>query len=248
MNSSTTSDKSHPLLADTKIVLFDFDGVIVDSSLDIISAVNETLSNFGYRPIANEKIISFVGDGARKLIFRSLQCSMEHLQHKQDLPVDKLEDMYLWYVDYYAAHAVEQSLIYEGIPELIETLFVLGMRSGIVSNKPFAITNNILDYFDLSDFFDTVICAEQVKKMKPDPEGINLAVTTIYEANKAFLQNPILPENVLMIGDTATDIKAGHNFGCKTCAFMSGLGNKEKLCAENADISIDEIKQLLHYL
>lgn len=229
-------------------VIFDFDGVIVNSAADIASAVNETLRHFHYKPLSPRLITGFIGNGVRNLLLKSLQASLDSF--KSDVPIDKLDTILSYFQNYYREHAVEQTVLYDYIPESLETLYALGMRLAVVSNKPLAITEAILEHFDLSDFFDAVIGPELLTKIKPDPEGIALAVKTVNSHNA---QSPhFMPitdaAHVVMVGDSAVDVQAARHFGATSCAFLAGLGDSDNLLAEKPDFVIRNMHELIDIL
>lgn len=215
-----------------KTILFDFDGVILNSAPDICNAVNATLMHFSLPHILSEKIISFVGDGAKKLIERALcySCAQANLQRQHSV-----DDILQWYLNYYTEHAVIDSVLYPHVIQTLEVLAIQKMRMGIVSNKPLVITKKILSHFSIDVFFDCIICPEIVHHIKPHPEGILKALEELHAD----------AGSTLMVGDSATDIQAARNAHVFSCAFLNGLGNRSSLCAENADFEVSDFMELL---
>jgi phosphoglycolate phosphatase-like HAD superfamily hydrolase len=91
-----------------------------------------------------------------------------------------------------------------------------------------------LKHLDIYNLFDIVVCPEQVTNLKPHPEELFYALKSINANRGTNIKNT----NVLMVGDSATDIQAGKAFGGKTCAITGGYGDTAELLAENADIVI----------
>lgn len=230
-----------------KAVIFDFDGVIANTAEDISRSVNATLEHFGYKPLSNKQIIIFVGNGAEKLLKRSIAAS---LQISKETPPQEpsFEDVYNWYIEYYKQHCIEETTLYPGVLGLLELLAIEEIPVAIVSNKPHEITDAILNKLDIGRYFASIIGPEQTSHVKPDPEGLILAMEHINEKQKSAGLPAIFPENVLMVGDAATDIQAGKNAGTKTCAIMTGYGNKEKLAASGADVSLLVVSELIVYM
>ncbi|MCR5288694.1 MAG: HAD hydrolase-like protein [Treponema sp.] len=214
-----------------RAVVFDCDGVIINSAADMAAAVNATLAHFGLALLPEQKIVSFVGNGAKKLIERSIIAA----DPENPCDEERVQSVLTWYKCYYNNHAVDRTMLYPGFYDLIQSLFIHGYQMAVVSNKPLETTREILSYFDIEDYFECIIGPEIVKQMKPDPEGLALALR---EINKKNAENPIRPEQLLMVGDSHVDIQTGHNFKCATCAVTGGLGNQEKLAAEHADITV----------
>ena len=233
-----------------RVVLFDFDGVIIDSSKDIAAAVNQTFSHFGYGNLTEPEIIKNVGHGAQHLLAACLNdiCIKNHKSFNPEL----LPEIKNWYIDYYNSHAVVKTEIYPGVMELLYQLSLEDIRMGIVSNKPIKVTETILEHFDIIDYFDVMVGPELIKEMKPAPDGIKLAVERINKWITAIGETEITPEQVLMVGDSGVDIKAAKAFGAKSCGVLGGIGNPEGVKAENptflvntlAEFSMDDIKRI----
>ncbi len=228
-------------------VVFDCDGVVIDSGADMASAVNSTLAHFGLCRLPESQIVSFVGNGARMLIVRSVAAAegKTEAELSADIRIDGILD---WYKAYYNDHAVERTVLYPGYRELLETLAARGYHMAVVSNKPLETTRRILEHFSIAGHFDAVVGPEMLKRIKPDPEGLALALLCINEKRAAESRPLLQPAQVLMVGDSWVDIRTGRNFGCNTCAVTGGLGDSEKLAAEHADMTVTyagELAQLL---
>ena len=208
-----------------KAVIFDFDGVIADTGLDIVASVQAAQREFATEVLEYPEIMACVGHGAKYLIDGTMA----------SLPENTLADALAWYKKYYEAHPCDHTRLYPGFYELLEKLQSQGIKMSIVSNKPEAITELIVNKLGISEFFTKVIGPESVKRMKPDPEGLLLCLSAMHTENK----------EALMIGDSYTDIMAGKAAGMKTCAILYGYGDKAKLKAENADFSASAASEIL---
>lgn len=211
------------------VVIFDFDGVIIDSGPDIANAMQHTLRNFN-RPVLTEKeIISYVGHGAEVLVRRCLkECGEELI--KAAIP---------FYRKYYLDNALIKTRLYPGVKE---TLAVLkeqeNKQIALVTNKPEDITAKILAGLGIKDFFELILGPESVKQMKPDPEGIK----------KVLAAFETVAEKAIMVGDSWVDVIAGRNADTVTCGVTYGLGNREELIKSAPDFLIDSLTQLPGYL
>lgn len=210
-------------------VIFDFDGVIIDSGLDIANAVKHTLKRFSRPVLTTDEIISYTGHGSEFLIRKSFQdCSDDLIM--QALPA---------YNKYYLENALIETRLY---PHVKETLGLLkghpGYKIALVTNKPEDIAYRILAGLDIEDYFDAILGPESVKNMKPDPEGIRQVLAAFQ----------ITPNNAVMVGDSHTDIEAGRNAGTYTCGVSYGLGNTEELIQSGPDFIINDMSQLLEHL
>lgn len=232
----------------TELYIFDCDGVIIDSGEDIAEAVNETFRHFGYWPVPTEKIISFIGNGARTLIIRALKFSTKN--HFDESKTEKLAEILDWYIQYYYAHPIVKTRLYAGIKNFLRVLKEKNKKVAMLTNKPEKIARKILEQLDVLQHFDFIVAPETTddngKKInqKPSPDGIQFALRKINEKYGISLAK----ENVIMIGDSKVDIQAGKSFGCKTVACRGGLGNTEELLSENADFCFSVASELEKFI
>lgn len=209
-----------------KAVIFDFDGVIADTARDIVASVQAAQKEYHTEVLDYDTILSFVGHGAKYLIDRSMTVLGE----------TALAGALDWYKQYYKEHPCDDTQLYPGVQELLETLSRNGIKLCVVSNKPEAITELIVEKLKIAGYFTKVIGPESVTRMKPDPEGLRLCLDAMGIDR---------PDEALMAGDSYTDILAGKAAGMKTCAILYGYGDQEKLKAENADISVSAALEIL---
>lgn len=205
-------------------VVFDFDGVLADTALDIVASVRATQRHYGVPEMSGAEIMSFVGWGAKFLIDNTVPVCAEHQSEALS-----------WYQAYYAAHPCDETVVYPGVLETLARFQTMGVKMAVASNKPEALTNKIVDKLGLMEYFTCVIGPESVTRMKPDPEPLLLCAQRMETA----------PEYCMMVGDSYTDIVAGRNAGfAKTCAVLCGYGNQEKLQAEHADFTVTDRGQI----
>ncbi|MCR5046451.1 MAG: HAD-IA family hydrolase [Treponema sp.] len=210
-----------------KAALFDCDGVIINSAADISDAVNASLKHFRMTQLSYAKLKTFVGNGARALIERAVRTS-KGLSLDAPLPVEekRLQEILKYYLDYYYSHAIIKTKLYPGFAKAAQTLYESGVKLGIVTNKPTNILLEILEYFKIAKYFEAPIGADKVKELKPAPEGIFLALKTL-GAN---------PKQAIMVGDSYTDIGAGHAAGTFTAACLKGMGDKKAMLAQKPEL------------
>lgn len=210
-------------------VIFDLDGVIINSAADIITAINHTLKLFDFPPLPGPEIISYIGDGVGTLVRRSFRgCSEEMIA--QALPL---------YREYYWSHALDETNLFPNVRETLETLKGrLNKKLALVTNKTEHATENILRGLNVRDYFDVVIGPESVKRLKPDPEGI------LHSLARTKAKSP----QAVMVGDTHTDIEAGKNAGTWTCGVLYGFGDRDRLIKSQADFYITDISELLQFI
>ncbi len=221
-------------------ILFDLDGVIVDSAKGIANCANAALSHFGYKTLETSLIASFIGNGARRLIQDTLQAAEVTDANMKKAGIT-FEIFFSWYLAWYEKHAIEDTPLYKDVYVLLQSLKKKNIYLGLVTSKPLAITKIVLEHYSLDSFFDAVVCPEMITHLKPNPESLSLAIRMIEEKYTTKLTLA----NIVMVGDSASDIQAGHTLGCKTCAITGGIGCTKKLIAENADITLTYACELM---
>ncbi|MBD3197181.1 MAG: HAD-IA family hydrolase [Candidatus Lokiarchaeota archaeon] len=128
----------------------------------------------------------------------------------------------------------EDSTIFKGIKDFIKKVSDSGLKTAILTNNKSTYAEEILDKFELTDYFETIIGFNDVSEVKPNPEGI-LKIIKFWEMK---------PDEVIFIGDMTTDIQAGKNAEVTTVCVASGLAQKEDLKQHNPDYLVDDTKGL----
>ena len=142
----------------TDLYIFDFDGTIIDSSLDLAESVNAGLKSQGYWELEPKEIVSFVGDGSTKLILRALNASTKgKFNPDTEYGKKQFEAVYKAYFDHYSKNCVNKTRLYAGIRHLLQTLKEKNKYTALLTNKPQAFTQIILEKLELAQFFDIVV-------------------------------------------------------------------------------------------
>jgi phosphoglycolate phosphatase len=202
-------------------VLFDLDGTLVDSIGDLTCAVHVALAELGLAPLDRQEIAGFVGDGARKLLARTLA-------RYGRTDVDRAVALFK---AAYRARCLTETRPFPGIPELLEALS--GLPRAVVSNKPAEFARQILTGLGLMRHFGAVVGGDEAP-LKPSPEPIRLA--------RARLGEP--PGAGLMVGDHTNDLGAGRAAGLTTCGVTWGFDAGRAVRAGGADHLCDTPLQL----
>jgi phosphoglycolate phosphatase len=193
-----------------RLLVFDLDGTLIDSRLDLIHSVNATLRYIGRPELDGALVASYVGDGAPTLVRRALGDT--------DTDNDALLPRALeYFLAYYRQHKLDHTTVYAGIREMLSGL---AQRSNggrrlmaVLSNKPVNPSRDILRALGLGDFFVHVYGGNSFPTKKPDPLGIS-----------TILQETGVPAaEALMIGDSAVDVLTGRNAGMWTCGVTYGF-------------------------
>ena len=210
-----------------QLLVFDFDGTLVDTKKDIADSVNRTLKELGLRTLDRETLFTFIGKGVNHLMSQTLQ-----QVGYDDLP--RATDVFM---RHYEAHLMDQTGLFPNCRETLEHF--AHKENTILSNKPTRFITRILDALDWRAPFSTIIGGDLMPEKKPDPVGLH----HILEQHQAR------PEDALMIGDSLVDIETGKRAGVKTCGVTYGHAGRTSLESANPDWIIDdlsELKQLIH--
>lgn len=186
-----------------RLLVFDLDGTLVDSKLDLANAVNVALESFDLPPLPNPVIYSYVGDGASALILRALA------PEKADLLPEVLDR----FLAYYRRHLLDNTRSYPGVAGALRK-WAGTYRMAVLTNKGVAMTREILSGLSLDGCFFDVRGGDSFGTKKPDPEGL------LYILREAEVD----PREAIMIGDSRNDVLAGKAAGAVTCGVTYGLG------------------------
>lgn len=178
-------------------VLFDLDGTLVDTAPDMGAALNNLLIEEKLAPIPMDIIRPFVSQGA--LVLTKLGFS-EHV------PESEIESLRQRYLDHYRAIVADNSALFDGFEQVLESLDNQRTPWGIVTNKPEWLTTPLLEQLALNDDAAVVICGDSLEQRKPHPLPLIVAAETI----------GIDCQNCVYIGDDPRDIDAGRAAKMKT--------------------------------
>ncbi len=204
-----------------RLYVFDLDGTIVDTREDIALAFAQTLEQAGYPRPELSQVTSAIGGGAKKALQR-----LTGLQDEESEPL--LAKFLVKYGEVCAEHAVP----YEGARELLECLAAQGAVLALVTMKVKGPTHKILNALGLT-MFDEVIAYEDAQRRKPDPETLLMLME----------KYGVRPEDALMVGDAATDIRYAAAAGVDACAMLNGYGAAADLLAENPKYTLNSFKE-----
>ncbi|MBZ5664251.1 MAG: HAD-IA family hydrolase [Acidobacteriia bacterium] len=193
-----------------RLLVFDLDGTLIDSRLDLIHSVNATLRHIGRPELDGDVIAGYVGDGAPVLVRRVLgDADMAN----EALLREALE----YFLGYYRIHKLDHTTVYEGIPEILASVANssngVQRQMAVLSNKPVNPSRDIVQALGLGDFFVRIYGGNSFPTKKPDPLGVQ---TILQETGMAA-------EETLMIGDSSIDVLTGRNAGLWTCGVTYGF-------------------------
>lgn len=204
------------------LMIFDLDGTLVSSGADLIQSINYTLNALKLKEKQEKEILSFVGDGVRKLIERAL--GENHIKYH--------EDAMRIFTDYYGKHLLDNTLLY---PQVEDVLNNFRKKTKIIlTNKRYSFTMAITQGLNIAKYFVEIIGSDSTPFQKPDRRVID------YILNKYG----VAKESTLIIGDGINDIAVAKNSGILSCAYLNGLGNRQDLLNLNADYYCEDLLEI----
>ena len=212
-----------------QLVIFDLDGTLIDSRLDLVHSVNAALRHIGRPELPDDVIASYVGDGAPILIQRALggEAVDEAIVRKG------LE----FFLSYYREHKLDHTTVYPGIAEALAAIQRSSNGSprkmAVLSNKPVNPSRAIVEALGLGSFFSQVYGGNSFATKKPDPQG----------ARKLLEESGVGPEQAVIVGDSHVDIETGRNAGLWTVGVSYGFA-PHTLRDAIPDLSIDIPQEL----
>ena len=215
-----------------KLLIFDLDGTLIDSRLDLVHSVNAALRHIRRPELPDDVIASYVGDGAPMLIRRALGAEADDEQ----LVRSGLE----YFLSYYREHKLDHTTVYPGIGDALKTI-----RDGhngqlrkmaVLSNKPVNPSRAIVHELGLGKYFNPIYGGNSFATKKPDPEG---ARTILKETGSR-------PEETLIVGDSGVDVNTAKNAGMWSCGVTYGFA-PHTLATDPPDVLVDspaDLKEL----
>jgi phosphoglycolate phosphatase len=205
-----------------RALIFDLDGTLIDSKLDLIHSVNAMMSEMKRPRLSEETISGYIGHGAPQLVTRALggAATEEELKHALQ-----------FFLGYYEEHKMDNTCAYPGVAE---TLVQLGhVPMAVLTNKPVRISVRILNSLRLGKYFQAIYGGNSFESKKPDPFG----------ANKILQEFGIAAREALLVGDSEVDVQTARNAGMRAAAVNYGFGVHDR-AAYPADIYLDRFADL----
>ena len=209
------------------LLVFDLDGTLIDSKLDLALAVNAARAEAGLGPLAHETIYSYIGKGAPVLIQKSLGPDADDAQVERSLE---------FFLSYYREHMLDNTTLYPGVTEALEK-WSGHKQLAVLTNKPERFSKMILDGLGVSTHFARVYGGNTFATKKPHPEGLNRLTGELHAD----------PSRTLMVGDSAVDVLTARNAGVPSCGVTYGL-QPETFEQHPPDILVDRMEELVEIL
>ena len=215
-----------------KVIIFDLDGTLIDSSPDLALAINHMLKTMNRNTFSIDTIHHWVGNGAETLVKRALSGSAI---------IDEGLNASLWkealeiFLDFYANNLAVETITYPNVLNTLKTLKEHGYRLAIVTNKPFAFVEPILGELGLLDLFELILGGDSLKEKKPNP------IPLIYVCEKLG----VLVEDSIMVGDSKNDILAASACKMDSIGLTYGYNYGESISIYNPSFVFDNFTDIL---
>lgn len=210
------------------LLIFDLDGTLIDSKLDLAHSVNAMRAHLGAAPLADELVYSYVGNGAPVLVRRALG----------DIATDDtVREGLAFFQAYYREHCLDHTVLYPDVQETLDAFRNRAFPMAVLTNKPIAATEAIVHGLGLRDYFFRLYGGNSFEQKKPDPIGIQ----------RLMAEAGVAQEHSLMIGDSAVDIRTARNAGIRAVGVTYGF-QPESLVEDPPDYLLDRMSGLLAIL
>ncbi len=209
-----------------ELAIFDLDGTLADTKLDLAAATNHTLRELGFETFPADVIATFVGGGLTRLLARALGPRAED--------PSLLEKARQVFVPYYREHMLDATRPYDGIDRMLSDLRNRSVRLAVATNKPRIFTAGIIDRL-FGDVFDPVVACGDDAPRKPDPMCVEICRKR-YPA--------VAAERILFVGDSVVDVETARAAVVDVASCTWGYGDRAALTAERPRWLVDDVAAL----
>ena len=228
-------------------VAFDLDGTLVDSAPGLTAAVDNALYALELPMAGEERVVTWIGNGADVLIQRALtwarqeRAALRAAQGKpsvdhDDIPQAEQQAILRKLFDrYYGEVAEEGSFLFPAVADTLGARHAKGLPLALVTNKPTPFVAPILASLDIAKYFTVVIGGDDVKNKKPHPEPLLLVAEKL----------GLAPGELLFVGDSRNDIQAAKAAGCSSIGLTYGYNYGEPISLSEPDHIFDQFNELL---
>ena len=206
------------------LAIFDLDGTILYTLVDLKNSMNFTLKKFGFPERTLDEVRRFVGNGIKTLIIRAAPKGTDE---------KTIDEMFEVFNEHYAVHCNDNTKSYDGIDELLKKLKEQKVKTAVVSNKAdYAVQTLVKKYFD--GLFDYAVGEKQGVRKKPCPDSVN-EVLRVLDTPK---------EAAVYIGDSEVDVATAKNAQMDCIAVDWGFRDREVLINSGATLIVSDAAAL----
>ena len=209
-------------LRDLRLLIFDLDGTLADTKLDLALSVNVMLEHLGVAALPHELITTYIGRGVTNLVRRALGERATDERAQKGLEI---------FLEHYRQHLLDNTVVYPGVVEALAEL--RDRKLAVLTNKPDDFTRTILAGLGLAPHFAFVYGGDSFPRKKPDPVGVR----------KLMSETEASARQTLIVGDSDTDVLTGRNAGVWTCGVTYGFA-APTLSSAPPDLLIGDLREL----
>ena len=221
---------------DKQLLIFDFDGTLIDSVPDLADATNAMLTTLGKETYSIDSIRNWVGNGSKMLVERALVGKIEVLEG--ELTVEEADHAEQVFFDAYKNISGSKTVAYPDVDSGLKKLKAAGYTLALVTNKPIRFVPKILQSFGWQGLFSEVLGGDSLPVKKPDPAPLLHVCEAL----------GISTDKTIMIGDSRNDILAGQNANMDTLGLSYGYNYGQDIRELNPTVAFDDFAALLEYL
>lgn len=210
-----------------QLVIFDFDGTLINSMPDLAQALNNTLSTLQLPQAELSQVESWIGNGMPKLVERALIHAGANTALQQ-----QAQQLCL---SYYQNSFCDKTYLYPHAISLLSTLKAQGKHLALATNKPSQFVQPMLNRLNIATYFSLWLGGDDVLYKKPHPEMLH----------RCMQQFDVTPAATLMVGDSQNDIQSARNAGVEVVAVTYGYNHGHPVSDDNPDYLIDSLDELL---
>lgn len=218
-NRSLMNNSKLPLV---RAFLFDLDGTLIDSKLDLVNSVNFMLREMKREPLPLQTVASYIGHGAPRLVADALGAQTVDADRKLGLEI---------FLAHYQKHSLDETRAYPGVIEGLRALQDHPMA--VLTNKPAKMSVEILEALGLLKYFRAVYGGDTFETKKPDPTGAQIVLKDLDSR----------PQEAAMVGDSDVDIKTARNAGMLAIGVNYGFGQHDR-SAQPADLYVASLQEI----
>ena len=211
-----------------KLAIFDLDGTLIDSKIDLVHSVNAARAHMNLAPISAGLVASYVGSGAPILMRRALGPEASEVEVQRALR---------YFLDYYREHMLDNTYLYPGVREALDRMHASGIELAVLTNKPVRFSQALVHGLGLGAHFFRIYGGNSFEQKKPDPVGI---LTLLEESGVAR-------ERAIMVGDSNVDVRTARNAHVMSCGVTYGF-QPETFQQDPPDLVVDDMQQLADYV
>lgn len=210
------------------LLIFDLDGTLIDSRLDLANAVNATRTHMGMTTLDHERVYSYVGNGAPVLIRRALGDQATEAEVQEGLE---------FFLEYYREHDLDYTTLYPGVKEALDRLRAAAKKMAVLTNKPVRMSRAIVEGLGVGGHFFQVYGGNSFEFKKPNPIGVE-ALRKEVGASR---------EVTMMVGDSSVDVLTARNAGIRCCGVTYGF-QPETLADPAPDLLVDGMEEFAEWV